>query len=109
MLLLQCGWLSVRQMVFYHTIVQLFKIKQDIKPAYLFEKISHEFQHKPRLATGNGIRDTVKFKSDERKKSIIPGLTQQWNSLLVSLRSFVNLKQFKKDLKAYVRNNVNFM
>ena len=45
-LLLQCGWLSVRQMVFYHTMVQMFKIKQDGKHVYLHEKISKEFQQK---------------------------------------------------------------
>ena len=108
-LLLQCGWLSVRQMVFYHTMVQLFKIKQDRKPVYLSEKISNEFKHKTRLATGNGIRETEKVKSDERKKSFIPRATKQWNSLPVSLRSFVTLKQFKKELKVYVRRNVNIM
>ena len=109
MQLLQCGWLSVRQMVFYHTMVQLFKIKQDRKPVYLSEKISNEFQHKTRLATGNEVRETEKVKSDERKKSFIPRATKQWNSLPVSLRSFVTLKQFKKELKVYVRRNVNIM
>ena len=49
------------------------------------------------------------MKSDERKKSFIPRATKQWNSLPVSLRSFVTLKQFKKELKVYVRRNVNIM
>ena len=108
-LLLQCGWLSVRQMVFYHTIVQLFKIKQDRKPVYLYDKISTEFDYKTRLATSNGIKENQKVKSDERKKSFTPRATRQWNKLPVSLRSVVNLKQFKKELKAYVRENVNIM
>jgi hypothetical protein len=108
-LLLQCGWLSVRQMVFYHTMVQLYKIRQDKKPVYLHDKISKSFQQNTRLAMGNGIKETEKIKSDERKKSFIPRATKTWNSLPVSLRSFVNIKIFKKELKNYVKKNVKIM
>ena len=90
-------------------MVQLFKVKLDRKPVYLFDKISKEFEHKTRLATSNGIKETEKIKSDERKKSFIPRATRQWNHLPVSLRSVVNLKQFKKELKVYVKENVNIM
>ena len=60
-------------------MVQLFKIEQDRNPVYLIEKISNEFKHKTRLATGNGIRGTEKVKSDERNKLFIPRATKQWN------------------------------
>ena len=106
LLLLQCGWLSVRQMVFYHTMLQMFKIRQDRKPVYLFNKISKEFQHKTRMATGGGIKEEEKIKSDERRKSFIPRATSSWNSLPVSLRCISSVKIFKKELKTYVKNNV---
>ena len=54
-LLMQCGWLSVRQMIFYHTVTQLYKIKIYKKPVYLSNKISDEFIIETRLAQGNGI------------------------------------------------------
>ena len=82
--------------MFYHTMVQLYKIKQDRKPVYLSDKISREFQQKTRLATGNGIREAEKIKSDERKKSFIPRATKNWNSLPVSLRSQMNLKFLRR-------------
>ena len=57
-------------MVFYHTIVQLFKIKQDRKPVYLSEKISNEFKHKTRLAKGNGIRETENMVHPDSNKTM---------------------------------------
>ena len=37
-LLLQCGWLSVRQLVEYHSLVLMFKVLQDRKPVYIHYK-----------------------------------------------------------------------
>lgn len=106
-LLLQCGWLSVRQMVFYHTVVQLFKIKKFKKPSYLFDKFSSEFPLRTRLAEGNRIRETETIKSDERRKSFIPRATRAWNSLPVTIRNIQTLDKFKKEMKTYVKNFVN--
>ena len=36
-LLKQCGWLSVSQLAFYHTVVLLFKVRKNHQPRYLFE------------------------------------------------------------------------
>ena len=105
-LLLQCGWLSVRQMVYYHTVLQVFKIKKEKKPEYLFNKISAEFQHRTRLAAGNGIRETDKVKHEERRRSFIPRGIRAWNALPVTLRKLQNLREFKKELKCYVKNQV---
>ena len=96
----------MRQMVFYHTMLQMFKIRQDRKPVYLFDKISKEFQHKTRLATGGGIKEEEKTNSDERKKSFIPQAISSWNSLPVSLRCLTSVKILKKEMKTYVKNNV---
>jgi hypothetical protein len=90
-------------------MVQMFKIKQDGKPVYLHEQISKEFQQKTRLATTNGIKETEKIKSDERKRSFIPRATKNWNGLPVKLRSLTSVKLFKKELKIYVQINVNIM
>ena len=38
-LLLQCGWLSVRQLILFHSMVMVFKIKQESKPRYLHTKV----------------------------------------------------------------------
>ena len=37
-LLLQCGWLSVRQLIMQHSVLLVFKIKTEGKPIYLTRK-----------------------------------------------------------------------
>ena len=39
-LLGQCGWLSVKQLMVYHSLVLLRKVFQNHKPEYLFQKIT---------------------------------------------------------------------
>ena len=55
-LLHQCGWLSVRQLAHYHSLVLVFQIKQQGKPAYFREHFSAEFAYQTRLASAEGIR-----------------------------------------------------
>ena len=39
-LLKQCGWLSVKQLMIYHSLVLLHKVFQNRKPVYLYQKIT---------------------------------------------------------------------
>ena len=57
-LLNQCEWLSIRQLIVFQSLVLLFKIRQDKKPKYLFDKIDKTFPYKTRLANNrtNGTR-----------------------------------------------------
>ena len=38
-LLAQCGWLSLKQLVLYHSMVMLFKTKKDKAPVYIYDHI----------------------------------------------------------------------
>ena len=46
-LLLQCGWLSVRQLMIYHSLVLLYKTIKHKKPEFLHQKVTSG-SHKPR-------------------------------------------------------------
>ena len=52
-MLSQIGWLNVRQMIIFHSLVLVFKTKQDKKPVYLYNKISTRFNVETRLAATN--------------------------------------------------------
>ena len=82
------------------------KIKKEKKPEYLFNKISAEFQHRTRLAEGNGIREIEKVKHEERRKSLIPRGIRTWNALPVAIRKIQNLTEFKTELKAFLMYQV---
>ena len=60
-LLAQCGWLSVKQLVVYHNVLQIFKTKHSQRPVYLHDKISVEFGAKTRLASSNRIRQDNQY------------------------------------------------
>ena len=55
-LLNQLGWLSVKQLVEFHSLTLLFKMISQAKPAYFHDKLNTEFPYPTRLATGNGLR-----------------------------------------------------
>ena len=55
-LLDQCGWLSVRHLVEYHSLVLMFKILQEKKPVFIHEKVSESFARKTRLEKGWGYQ-----------------------------------------------------
>ena len=104
-LLLQCGWLSVRQLVYYHTILQVYKVRKYGRPTYIYRKISEEFNQRTRLAVGNGIRETFKIKIIES----IPRAIRSLNALPTSLRQVDKPNKSKKELKLYVKNNVKIL
>ena len=55
--MVHCAFIA---MVYFHMLVQMFKIKQDGKPVYLFDKILKEFQQNMRVATRNNIKEIKK-------------------------------------------------
>ena len=105
-LLLQCGWLSVRQMIVYHSLVLVFKIRADGKPCYLHEKLTKTFNYRTRLASTNAIKNEEKIGSDIRKDSFVPRSSNHWNLLPENLRNIKNLKRFKQELKTWIKKNV---
>ena len=54
-LLCQCGWLSVRQLVFYHSVMQIYKTKQTSYPKYISDKLNFEFPYNTRLASTESV------------------------------------------------------
>ena len=108
-LLLQCGWLSVRQLILFHSMVLVFKIKQEGKPRYLHEKLSTSFNYETRLAKTNAIRKLEKIGSDYRKQSFIPRSTDQWNKLPAKTRNQSELKVFKTELRSWIKKNVSLL
>ena len=105
-LLGQCGWLSVKQLSVFHSLVLVYKVKSDKKPFYLYDRLGHEFSHNTRLMEGNGVRDTGKQHSELHRTSFIPRSIRDWNSLPHNIRLCTKLPEFKKRLKVWVKSNI---
>ena len=104
-MLSQVGWLNVKQMITYHSLVLIFKAKQDRKPVYLYNQISKSFNFNTRLAVTNGINDQRRINSNLGKQSFLPRTVVLWNKLPPDIRSLTNLLKFKAALKPWVKEN----
>jgi hypothetical protein len=107
-LLKQCGWLSVKQLVFYRSVVLVFKTLKHQQPQYIFQKLNTTFPYDTRLAESNAIRTGESFqpKLELTKKSFVHRATKSYNEIPGSLRQAQNVKTFQKKLKQWVMENL---
>ena len=106
-LLNQCGWLSVRQLVFFHSVALIHKTLQTTFPKFIFNKLSTEFPYNTRLAQSESVRMGPEFKSklELTEKSFMNRATVSYNHLPATLRKISSLEKFKKQLKVWVLEN----
>ena len=101
----QTGWLSVKQLVVYHSLILVFKIKQEGKPAYLREKFKNKFAYQTRQATGNCFVQKETPQSEKTRKAFVYKSTILWNSLPPQIRKIEKIEKFKSMLKKWVKEN----
>ena len=104
-LLNQCGWLSVKQLIEYHSLLLIYKIKKERKPVYLNEKLSQPFAYNFRQTQANEI-PLRNYKFATTENSFIPRSSKSWNNMPPDLRLEPNVQTFKSKLKAWVKNNI---
>ena len=105
-LLLQRGWMSVRQLVVYHDMVQIFKTMTEQKTVSLHKSLSKSFTHRTRAASTGGLVDNYRTTRDITKESFLVRSTKSWNLLPPETRQAENLQQFKFKIKAWIRLHV---
>ena len=103
-----CGWLSVRQLVFYHSVVQIYKTLQIRSPKYISCKLCTEFPYNTRLAGSDSVRLGPEFqcKLEITKRSFMNRATASYNILPEKLRKIEKLETFKKELKVWTLKNI---
>ena len=109
-LLRQCGWLSVRQLVLYHSVIMIYKTLMTTYPKYIFSKLSSEFPYNTRLAQSDSVRMGPEFKSklELTERSFMNRATVSFNQLPSEFRSETKIETFKIKLKKWVLENVKF-
>ena len=105
-LLKQCGWLSIKQLVEYHSLVLLFKVKVDRRPTYIYKRIgdsvfSNSRQEFHRVKSRQ-LKDSRNMKSSTSNHSFIPRTIDQWNRLPQEIRNIDDLKMFKCQLRSWI-------
>ena len=107
-LLGQCGWLSVRQLAFYHSVMLIYKTITTKYPKYIYSKLQNQFPYNTRLAQTESVRMGAEFRSklELTERSFMVRATLDYNLLPPELRKVPKLETFKKKLKMWVMEHI---
>ena len=74
-LLSETNWLSIRQMIFFHSILQIWSVRRSRKPEYLKDIFKSEYCQQTRRVTQGNIRIPDTETSLARKALRVRGAT----------------------------------
>ena len=101
-LLKQCNWMSIMQLIFYQTAVQTWKLKSHEVPPTLFTRL--QLIHTRSRAEGNlRIPD---FTTLAASKSFHVRAAMNWNHIPAEIRNLKHLGSFKTKLREWVKVNI---
>ena len=106
-LLKDCRWLSVRQLVFYHSVLSTHKFVTIGKPKYLHQAMGTSYPLNTRQAAGGQIH----MGSFDSKQGLLHDgfkyrAAKEYNLIPANIRSVRGLTTFKKKLKKWVLENI---
>ena len=94
------NWLTVNQLIVYHILLRIHRIRQVGEPEYLAEIVNKS----SRKLQGKIVVENLKLELARRSFTFRGAV--QWNKLPTELRLEVKLSKFKKGLKKWVIENV---
>ena len=99
-LLDRTGWLSIRQLIFFHTALQTIKIKNAKVPKVIYKNLSSEFAYNTRNAANGMIRNVVMNQSSYRYRAM-----NCFNQVPLDVRTG-SQASVKRKLKLWVNKNI---
>ena len=91
-------WLTVNQLVVYHTLITILKIRQSQQPEYLARSLSNDTLY------GKIVIPNIKL-SLAQKSFLIRGKSS-WNQLPTSLRNQIKIRQLKKYFREWILQKI---
>ena len=92
------GWLTVKQLIVYYSLVAIFRIRSSGQPCYLAKVLLNENHNGHIIVKNNGLqlyRNSFMFRGPI-----------QWNMLPISIRREGKLKNFKINLSKWIMENI---
>ena len=93
-------WLTVNQLITYHTLLTVFKIRQSGEPEYLAKYLQDDNR------TGRIIIPNTRLTL--AKSSFVWRGAQQWNLLSLEIRKSTKIGHFKRGVREWVVSNVPY-
>ena len=94
----QVGWMTVRQLIFYHSALATYRIRQSKEPEYL-NNIMNRNNRANKIIISNTNLSLA-------KNSYCFRAAAQWNSLPEDIRNSCKIGQFKSRLRLWIHQNV---
>ena len=95
----EIGWLTVNQLIFYHSALSTYRVRQNKEPEYLSNLMTRDSR------TGKIIISNTSLTL--AKKSFSFRSSAQWNSMPDEIRKSAKISQFKLKLRKWILLNVD--
>ena len=105
-LLRQMGWLSVNQLVFYHSALLMYKVKQSKQPKYMYNMYTWSSNYTTRQTDTGTVKVVGKPRLDVTKNSFRYRAAQQFNQLPPEIRNSSSKDSLKINVKKWIREHV---
>ena len=121
-LMKECGWLTVKQLLVYNSLLQFHKTIQQHAPTYLYERItdqlsiletidatSRHYNNKTRQEASGALRQVpgAEARLDLAERSWCWRAAKAYHTLPVAIKNIEKQSKIKTDLKAWVKKNVD--
>ena len=106
LVLRQCGWLSVKQLVVYQSSILVYKVMRTASPRYLYSMFSTEYTCNTRQASSGQVKLTRRSNLDISEESFRCRGAKYYNNLPIDLREAVSVSSFKTGLRRWILDNV---
>ena len=100
----QCGWLSVKQLVVYHSSILVYKVMKAESPQ--FSMFSTEYTCNTRQARSGQVKATWRSDLHLSEESFRWRAAKYYNNLPADLRQAVSVSIFKTGLRRWILENV---
>ena len=94
----QLNWLSVKQLLFYHTALTTYRIRKSKEPEYLYNQMSRD-NFRGNLVVPNTSLSLA-------KQSYCYRGAEDWNRIPHVIRNQEKLTKFKMDLRSWIFKHV---
>ena len=95
----QLGWMSVKQLIMYHTLLSVYRIRTSQEPEYLASLLRRENHYSKIIIPKTNL-------SLYRRSFVYRGACD-WNTLPQGLRQMEQISTFKKELKTWIKREIS--
>ena len=108
-LMQKCGWLTVKQLVQYQTIIMVHKTLLTSRPLHMYNRFYLDFSYNTRQHSTGCIRldHTYVCRGDLPKNSFRYRGAHYYNALPAEIRTIRNMTTFKLKLKRGIKQNID--